>query len=113
MIDYNDDDRNNPSNHLFNEFFDFGGDLNQTEHAEIEQEIFNYFNDLRKDFSILNDYARIKSVFRRYNAPLPSSYSSRKLIKIEQLINVPNFNFAQSDNDWEQNEKKLLLQMNQ
>ncbi|XP_076284781.1 uncharacterized protein LOC143211202 [Lasioglossum baleicum] len=71
-------------------------------------EILHFFEDECRDLSVLDKYAHIKKIFRKYNTPVPSSASVERLFSYATMANCPKRNRTSA----KLFEKRVLLKAN-
>lgn len=57
-----------------------------------------YLTENRTDLNLLNMYPCVKTLFLRFNCPLPSSAAVERLFSYATMFNLPKFNRLTDDN---------------
>jgi hypothetical protein len=91
-------------------FFDFGlvETLASSSRSKVDSEVRAYFEDQTRDIRSLERYPLIKSVFFKYNTPLPSSAPVERLFSFATMANTPKGNRISDDHF----EERVILKAN-
>lgn len=100
----NEDENNSIPNDFFISFSNRRGTRRKSAEIMIEDEINRYFEDERKNYTMLNDYPRIKNLFFKHNTTLSASAAVERVFSQCQIIFAPRRNRL-SENNFE----RLLL----
>lgn len=92
------------------DYFDFGvvETLASSSRSKVDSEVRAYFEDQTRDIRSLERYPLIRSVFFKYNTPLPSPAPVERLFSFATMANTPKGNRI-SDNHFE---KQVILKAN-
>lgn len=80
------------------DYFDFGQPAGSQEaiaifgHGEAEIEFVRYTNKPNTDLGMLRNFPIMRSLFVKYNTPLPSSAPVERLFSFATMINLPQYN---------------------
>lgn len=108
-FDSNDDTENNsPPDDFYISFSNRRDTRRRSFEILIEEEVNRYSDDNRTEYSMLNEYPRIKRVFFRHNTTLTASAAVERVFSQSEMIFAPRRNRLQADNF----ERVILLKHN-
>lgn len=91
-----------------NPFFEFESDTSSESDSQRQSPknranaiVSQYFAEEDRTFDVLNRYPEIKTIFKKFNTPLPSSASVERIFSYATMINLPKSNRL-SDNMFEE-----------